>query len=133
MSTIFTKIANKEIPSYTIAENDDFYAFLDIRPLTKGHTLVVPKKTEEDYLFNIEDNTYSELMIFAKKVATGIKKAINCKRVGVAVIGMEVPHTHIHLIPINKESDMILSNPKLELSETEMIKIAEKINKVIKL
>ncbi len=131
MSTIFTKIANKEIPSYTIAENENFYAFLDIRPLTKGHTLVIPKKTEEDYLFNLEDETYTELMAFAKKVAVGIKKVIDCKRVGVAVIGMEVPHTHIHLIPINKESDMLLSNPKLELSETEMMEIAEKISQAI--
>ncbi len=131
MSTIFTKIANKEIPSYTVAENENFYAFLDIRPLTKGHTLVIPKKTEEDYLFNLENETYTELMAFTKKVAVGIKQVMNCKRVGVAVIGMEVPHTHIHLIPINKESDMLLSNPKLELSETEMLEIAEKINQAI--
>lgn len=132
MPTIFTKIANKEIPSYTIAENDDFYAFLDINPLTKGHTLVIPKKTEEDYLFNLEDDTYSELMIFAKKVAKGIKKATDCKRVGVAVIGMEVPHTHIHLIPINKETDMLFTNPKLELSQEEMSNIAEMIRAEIK-
>ncbi len=133
MSTIFTKIANKEIPSYTIAENDDFYAFLDISPLTKGHTLVIPKKTEEDYLFNLKDDTYSELMTFAKKVAEGIKKATDCKRVGVAVIGMEVPHTHIHLIPINKETDMVFTNPKLELSQEEMSNIAEMIRTEIKL
>ncbi len=133
MPTIFTKIANKEIPSYTIAENDDFYAFLDISPLTKGHTLVIPKKTEEDYLFNLDDETYSNLMIFAKKVAKGIKKATDCKRVGVAVIGMEVPHTHIHLIPINKESEMNFTNPKLELSQEQMSSIAEMIRAEIKL
>ncbi len=131
MATIFTKIANKEIPSYTIAENENFYAFLDISPLTKGHTLVIPKQTEEDYLFHLDDKTYLELMAFAKKVATGIKQAMACKRVGVAVIGMEVPHTHIHLIPINKESDMLLSNPKLKLSETEMSEMAQKIRQAI--
>ncbi len=125
--TIFTKIALGEIPSYKVAENEDFYAFLDINPMAKGHTLVIPKKTEEDYIFNLDDETYIGLMSFAKKVAQAIEKAIDCKRVAVMVLGLEVPHTHIHLVPINKESDLSLSNPKLSLTSDEMAKIAESI------
>jgi len=128
MATIFSKIVNGEIPCYKIAENDRFFAFLDINPMTKGHTLVIPK-VEEDYIFNLDDKTFSDLMLFAKRVAYAIEKAVQCKRIGVAVIGLEVPHAHIHLIPINQESDMNFKNPKLKLSPEEMIKIAAEIEK----
>ncbi len=124
--TIFSKIIAGEIPSYKIAEDENFYAFLDIKPITKGHTLVIPK-IEEDYIFNLDDKVLGDLMIFAKKVAKAIEKSVPCLRVGVAVIGLEVPHTHIHLIPIQTESDMNFKNPKLELSTEEMELIAEKI------
>ncbi len=126
MATIFTRIINGEIPCYKVAEDERYFAFLDINPMTKGHTLVIPK-CEEDYIFNLDDETYSGLMLFAKKVAVAIGAAIPCKRVGVAVMGMEVPHTHVHLIPITKESDMIISNPKLTLSAQEMTEIASAI------
>lgn len=125
--TLFTKISKGEIPSYKIAENDEFYAFLDINPMAKGHTLVIPKHTEEDYLFRLDDKTYLGLMEFSKKIAQAIERAVKCKRVGVMVIGLEVPHTHIHLIPIQKETDMNLSNPKLKLSPEEMTEIANNI------
>lgn len=127
MPTIFTQIANKEIPSYKIAENQHFYAFLDISPLTAGHTLVIPKHTEEEYLFDLPDGTYIGLTVFAKKVAEAIKQTMPCQRVGMMVIGLEVPHTHIHLIPIQQESDMNIANPKLKLSAEEMQKIADQI------
>lgn len=127
MATIFSKIAAGDIPSYKIAENDKFYAFLDINPLVKGHTLVIPKQ-EVDYIFDIEDKDLAEMHVFAKSVALAIEKVIPCKRVGVAVIGMEVPHAHIHLIPINKESDMLFSNPKLKLTTEEFTSIASLIN-----
>ena len=126
MATIFTRIINGEIPCYKVAEDERYFAFLDINPMTKGHTLVIPK-CEEDYIFNLDDETYAGLMLFAKKVAVAIGAAIPCKRVGVAVMGMEVPHTHVHLIPITKESDMIISNPKLTLSAQEMTEIASAI------
>ena len=126
--TIFSKIIAGEIPCYKIAENDQFFAFLDINPLTKGHVLVIPK-IEEDYLFDLTDETLSEMMIFAKKIAISLKNTMNCVRVGVAVIGLEVPHAHIHLIPINRESDMNFKNPKLKLTPTEMEQISEKISK----
>ena len=126
MATIFTRIINGEIPCYKVAEDERYFAFLDINPMTKGHTLVIPK-CEEDYIFNLDDETYSGLMLFAKKVAVAIDAAVPCKRVGVAVMGMEVPHTHVHLIPIIKESDMIISNPKLTLSAQEMTEIASAI------
>ena len=126
MATIFTRIINGEIPCYKVAEDERYFAFLDINPMTKGHTLVIPK-CEEDYIFNLDDETYAGLMLFAKKVAVAIGAAIPCKRVGVAVMGMEVPHTHVHLIPITKESDMIISNPKLTLSAQEMSQIASAI------
>ncbi|MFV0390963.1 MAG: HIT family protein [Paludibacteraceae bacterium] len=125
--TLFTKIAQGEIPGYKVGENDDFYAFLDINPMAKGHTLVIPKHTEEDYLFRLDDKTYLGLMEFSKKIAIAIEKAVKCKRVGVLVIGMEVPHTHVHLIPIHKEADMNLSNPKLKLNPAEMTEIAHSI------
>ncbi|SRR5690554_149797 len=126
MGTIFSKIIAGEIPSHKVAEDDHFYAFLDIRPMVKGHTLVVPKK-EVDYLFDLEDNLLASMTLFTKKVAAAIKKSIPCKRVGVLVMGMEVPHAHIHLIPIQDERDMNLSNPKLELSEEEFKEIAKQI------
>ena len=127
MPTIFTKIAKGEIPSYKVAENDDFYAFLDIAPMAKGHTLVIPKHVEDDYIFNLDQNTYMGLCAFAKEVAEAIKAAVPCKRVGVAVLGMEVPHTHIHLVPLNSESDMDFRKPKLELSSEEFSQIASSI------
>lgn len=127
MATIFTKIINGEIPSYKIAEDEKYYAFLDINPLKKGHTLVIPK-VEEDYIFNLDDETLAGLTVFAKKVAKAIKAAISCQRVGVAVLGMEVPHTHIHLVPLEKEGDLNFKNEKLKLSAEEMAAIAKSIS-----
>ncbi|WP_321425494.1 HIT family protein [uncultured Bacteroides sp.] len=129
MATIFSKIVAGEIPSYKVAEDDRFFAFLDINPLVKGHTLVIPKR-EIDYLFDLEDEELASMTVFAKTVAKAIEKAIPCKRIGVAVMGLEVPHAHIHLIPINKESDMIISNPKQKLSNEEFVAIAESIKTV---
>jgi len=131
MSTIFTKIAKGEIPSYKVAENDRFYAFLDINPIAKGHTLVIPK-SETDYIFDLESSELSELFVFAQVVAKGLKEAIPCKRVGVAVLGLEVPHAHIHLIPINHESDIDFRKPKLKLDGEEMASIAASIASAIK-
>ena len=127
MATIFTKIAKGEIPSYKIAEDEKFYAFLDISPLKEGHTLVIPKNTENDYIFDLDDETYNGLVAFAKRVAKAIKKAIPCKRVGVAVLGMEVPHTHIHLVPLESEGDMLFNKEKLKLSDERMREIAKSI------
>jgi len=126
--TIFSRIIAGEIPCYKIAEDDRFFAFLDINPLSKGHTLVVPK-VEEDYIFNLDDNMLSDMILFAKKVAVAIEKSVPCLRIGVAVIGLEVPHAHIHLIPINRESDMNFHNPKLKLPDDEMNDIASAIRK----
>ncbi len=126
MASIFSKIVNGEIPSYKIAEDENYFAFLDIFPLVKGHTLVIPKK-ETDYLFDVDDQLLAGMMVFAKKVARAIDKVIDCKRVGVAVLGLEVPHAHIHLIPINSERDIDFSNPKLKLNEEEFIQIRDKI------
>ncbi len=126
MASIFTKIINKEVPSYKVAENEKFYAFLDIFPLKKGHTLVVPKK-EIDYIFDINDELLQEYVVFAKKVALAIEKSIKCNRVGMSVIGLEVPHAHIHLIPIDKIGDTNFSNPKLKFSEEEFKEIADVI------
>lgn len=125
--TIFSRIIAGEIPCYKVAEDENYFAFLDINPMSKGHTLVVPRKTENDYLFNLDDETYTGLTLFARKVAKAIEKSVDCKRIGVAVMGLEVPHTHIHLIPINKEGDMNIGNPKLKLAPEEMAQIAEKI------
>ncbi|MBE6240828.1 MAG: HIT family protein [Bacteroidales bacterium] len=127
MPTIFTKIAKGEIPSYKVAENEDFYAFLDIAPMAKGHTLVIPKHVEDDYIFNLDDRTYMGLCAFAREVAQAIKAAVPCQRVGVAVLGMEVPHTHIHLVPLNTEADMDFRKSKLELSQDEFAAIASSI------
>jgi len=126
MSTIFTKIINGEIPSYKVAENESCYAFLDIQPVSKGHVLVVPK-IEVDYIFDLEDEYLSELMRFAKTVAKKMDKVFDCKRIGVTVIGLEVPHTHIHLIPINGLTDMDFGKEKLSLPEEEMESIAKAI------
>jgi len=126
MPSIFSKIIAEEIPCYKVAENDRFMAFLDISPLKKGHTLVIPKK-EVDYIFDLDNDTYLGLAAFAKEVAAGIKKAFPCNRVGVCVIGLEVPHAHIHLIPINSESDMNFRNEKLKLSKEEFNEIASTI------
>lgn len=134
MPTIFTKIAKGEIPSYKVAENEDYYAFLDIAPMAKGHTLVIPKHVEDDYIFNLEDETYMGLCAFARKVAKAIKAAVSCQRVGVAVLGMEVPHTHIHLVPLQTEGDMDFRKKKLELSQEEFAEIANSIyNEYVKI
>lgn len=124
--SLFTKIAEGEIPSYKCAENDEFYAFLDINPLVKGHTLVIPRR-EVDYFFDMEDDELARFQVFAKKVAVAIKTAFPCVKVGQAVLGLEVPHAHIHLVPMQSEKDMNFSNPKLELSKEEMQEIADKI------
>lgn len=129
--TIFSRIIAGEIPCYKIAENDKFFAFLDINPLQEGHTLVVPK-IEEDYIFNLSDEIIAEMMIFAKKTAVAIQKSVKCNRIGIAVIGLEVPHAHIHLIPINSESDMNFRNAKLQLSKDKMIEIAAAISANLK-
>lgn len=127
MASIFSKIVQGEIPSYKIAEDENYYAFLDIFPLAKGHTLVIPKK-EVDYLFDLDDETLMGLTAFSKRVAKAIDKTIDCKRVGVVVLGLEVPHAHIHLIPLQSEADACFSKPKLKLSEEEFKTIAEKIS-----
>ena len=123
---IFSKIAAGEIPSYKCAENEKFYAFLDINPIAKGHTLVIPRR-EVDYIFDMGDDELAEYHVFAKKVAIALKKAFPCKKVGEAVLGLEVPHAHIHLIPMQSEKDMIFSNPKLKFTDDEFREIAEKI------
>ena len=127
MASIFTRIINGEIPCYKIAEDENYFAFLDIAPLAKGHTLVVPKK-EVDYIFDLDDETLAGMMVFAKKVARAIDKAVLCTRVGVAVIGLEVPHAHIHLIPLNSVHDIDFSRPKLKLEKEELEKIAAAIS-----
>ena len=134
MATIFTRIAKGEIPSYKVAENEEFYAFLDIAPMAKGHTLVIPKNVEDDYIFNLDEATYMGLCAFARKVAQAVKAAVPCKRVGVAVLGMEVPHTHIHLVPLQTEGDMDFRKAKLELSAEEFAQIAQSIwNEYVKI
>ena len=130
MATIFSRIVAGEIPSYKVAEDDKFYAFLDINPLVKGHTLVIPKQ-EVDYIFDLSDEDLAQMQVFAKKVASAIKTAFPCIKVGQAVIGLEVPHAHIHLIPIQKESDMLFSNEKLKLTADEFKEIAEKISNAL--
>ncbi|MDG2369035.1 MAG: HIT family protein [Flavobacteriales bacterium] len=127
MTSIFTKIIDGEIPSYKIAENDKFLAFLDVMPLSLGHTLVVPKQ-EIDYLYDLPDELLGELFVFSKKVAKKLEKAVDCQRIGVSVIGLEVPHAHVHLIPINNVSDMNFSKPKLKVSTEELEKMANLIN-----
>ena len=130
MSSIFTKIVRKEIPSYKVHENDRFYAFLDINPLKKGHTLVIPKN-EVDYIFDLESDEYKNLWGFAKNVANGMQKVIDCKRISIVVMGLEVPHAHIHLIPLDNMNDINFNQPKLNLSSEEMQQIADKIRNAI--
>ncbi|MFW5892230.1 MAG: HIT family protein [Bacteroidota bacterium] len=130
MSTIFTKIVKGEIPSYKVAENEEFLAFLDINPLAEGHTLVIPKK-ETDYIFDMADEQYQKLFLFAKKVAKAIDQVVECKRVGIAVLGLEVAHAHIHLVPINGIYDIDFSKPKLKFSEEEFKNIAIRISEKV--
>jgi histidine triad (HIT) family protein len=130
MPTIFSRIVAGEIPSYRIHEDGRYYAFLDIHPLTRGHTLVIPK-IEEDYIFDLKDDLLGGMMVFAKKVAKAIDLTMECKRVGVAVLGLEVPHAHIHLIPINNLHDIEFSRPKLQLSDEELTSIARRISSAI--
>jgi len=131
--TLFTRIINGDIPSFKVAEDEKHYAFLDINPLKKGHTLVIPKlpEPEADYIFDLEDEVLADLMVFAKKVAVGIKQATGCKRVGVAVLGMEVNHVHIHLVPLDSENDLNFRNAKLQLPAEEMAEIANSIAQAI--
>lgn len=124
--TIFSKIICGDIPCYKIAENENCFAFLDINPMVRGHVLVVPKR-EVDYIFDLPDEELASLQLFAKKIAVALKKAVPCQRIGQAVLGMEVPHAHIHLIPMQSEKDMLFSNPKLKLTEQEFVGIAESI------
>lgn len=126
MASIFSKIVAGEIPSYKVAEDENYYAFLDINPVAKGHTLVIPKH-EVDYMMDLSEEEYSGLWAFARRVALALKQAVPCKRIGIAVLGMEVPHCHIHLVPLNKESDLNFANPKLTLPAEEMQAIAEAI------
>ncbi|MDG1916163.1 MAG: HIT family protein [Crocinitomix sp.] len=126
MASIFTKIINREIPAHIVAENDQFFAFLDISPLQKGHTLVIPKK-EVDYIFDVEDELLGEMMVFSKQVAQKIKKVFPCDRIGITVIGLEVPHAHIHLVPISQMADMNFAKEKMTLSQEELADIAKAI------
>jgi len=126
MASIFTKIINREIPAHIVAENDQFFAFLDISPLQKGHTLVIPKK-EVDYIFDVEDELLGEMMVFSKQVAQKIKKVFPCDRIGITVIGLEVPHAHIHLVPISQMADMNFAKEKMKLSQEELADIAKAI------
>ena len=126
MATIFSRIVAGEIPCYKVAEDEQFFAFLDINPLVKGHTLVIPKR-EVDYIFDLKDEELAAMHVFAKKVALAIGKAFPCKKVGMAVLGLEVPHAHIHLIPMQSEKDMLFSNPKLQLSAEEFAEVVEAI------
>ncbi len=127
MATLFTRIAKGEIPSYKVAESEDYYAFLDISPLALGHTLVIPKNVEDDYIFHLDDRTYEGLWAFAREVAVALKAAVPCKRVGVAVLGMEVPHTHIHLVPLQSEGDMDFRKKKPVFTEEQMAQTAAAI------
>jgi histidine triad (HIT) family protein len=130
MATILTKIINGEIPCYKIAENENYFAFLDINPLKEGHTLIVPK-TETDYIFDLDDDQLSGMILFSKKVAEGIRKAIPCNRIGVAILGLEVPHAHIHLVPMDAMEDVNFKNPKLKFSHEQFKDIAAKISSKI--
>ena len=132
MASLFTRIVNGEIPAWKVAEDENFFAFLDIFPVAKGHTLVIPKK-EVDYLFDLDDETYAGLQLFAKKVALGLQKAIPCKKVGVMVLGLEVPHAHIHLVPMQSEADLLNFSKKLSLSKEEMAEITAAIAREIQL
>jgi len=132
MASLFTRIVNGEIPAWKVAEDENYLAFLDIFPVAKGHTLVIPKK-EVDYLFDLDDETYLGLQLFAKKVAVGLQKAVPCKKVGVMVLGLEVPHAHIHLVPMQSEADLLNFSKKLSFSKEEMAEITASIAKEIRL
>lgn len=130
MATIFSKIVAGEIPAYKIAEDERFFSFLDINPLVKGHTLVIPKQ-ETDYLFDLDDNTLADMMVFAKRVAKALKSVVPCKRIGIAVLGLEVPHAHIHLVPLNSEGDINFSKSRVKLTKEEFTALADKIAKAM--
>ena len=130
MASIFSRIIAREIPAHIVAENDQYLAFLDINPLAQGHTLVIPKK-EVDYIYDLDDETLAGLHVFAKKVAKGIESVVECERIGVTVIGLEVPHAHVHLIPINGVNDMNFAQSKLSMTSEEMVAIADKIRNAI--
>lgn len=132
MASVFTRIINGEIPCYRVAEDERFIAFLDVRPLVAGHTLVVPKQ-ETDYIFDLDDHTLADMMLFAKKVAKAMKEVIECRRIAVAVLGLEVPHAHIHLVPMTRETDLLFTNPRAVVSEEENRRLAKAINERVKL
>ncbi len=132
MASVFTRIINGEIPCYKIAEDDRFMAFLDVKPLKPGHTLVVPKK-EVDYIFDLDEKTLADIMIFARRIAVAMKEVIECKRIGVAVVGLEVPHAHIHLVPLTRESDLLFTNPRVSLTEEENRRLAKAIGDHVRL
>jgi histidine triad (HIT) family protein len=131
MATIFSKIIKGEIPCYKVAETNEFLAFLDVFPLVKGHTLVIPK-TETDYIFDIDDDQYQKLFLFSKKIAKAIKEVVPCKKIGIAVVGLEVAHAHIHLIPVNEVNDLNFANPKLKFTQEEFTAVAKNIGSYLK-
>jgi histidine triad (HIT) family protein len=132
MASIFTRIINGEIPCYKVAEDDRFIAFLDVRPLKPGHTLVVPKQ-EVDYIFDLDEKTLADMMVFARKIALAMKEVIDCRRIGVAVLGLEVPHAHIHLIPLTRETDMLFTNPRVSVTDEENKRLAKAIGDHVRL
>lgn len=132
MASVFTRIINGEIPCYRVAEDERFIAFLDVRPLVAGHTLVVPKQ-ETDYIFDLDDSTLADMILFAKKVAKAMKEVIECRRIAVAVLGLEVPHAHIHLVPMTRETDLLFTNPRVVVSDEENRRLAKAINERVKL
>jgi len=132
MASVFTRIIKGEIPCYRVAEDERFIAFLDVRPLVAGHTLVVPKQ-ETDYIFDLDDSTLSDMMLFAKKVAKAMKEVIECRRIAVAVLGLEVPHAHIHLVPMTRETDLLFTNPRVAVSDEENKRLAKAINERVRL
>jgi len=132
MASIFTRIINGEIPCYKVAEDDRFIAFLDVRPLRPGHTLVVPRK-EVDYIFDLDEETFAGMMVFARKIALAMKEVIECRRIGVAVLGLEVPHAHIHLIPLIRETDMLFTNPRVPVTDEENKRLAKAIGDHVRL
>ena len=132
MASIFTRIINGEIPCYKVAEDDRFIAFLDVRPLRPGHTLVVPKK-EVDYIFDLDEETLADMMVFSRKIALAMKEVIDCRRIGVAVLGLEVPHAHIHLIPLTRETDLLFTNPRISVTDEENKRLAKAIGDHVRL
>ena len=132
MASIFTRIINGDIPCYKVAEDDRFIAFLDVRPLKPGHTLVVPKQ-EVDYIFDLDEKTLADMMVFTRKIALAMKEVIDCRRIGVAVLGLEVPHAHIHLIPLTRETDMLFTNPRVSVTDEENKRLAKAIGDHVRL